>query len=154
MPKCIFLVGMPAAGKSTWCTKNLTLDAARLSTDDIVEQIAKQYGYTYNEVWKNAVGLAEQLMFRSMDTLAKMGKDIVLDRTNLTVKSRARIMEILKPHGYTFEAVEFETPPQDEWKRRLENRPGKNIPWDVLVDMAKRYEPVKMTEGFTKIEYV
>jgi hypothetical protein len=40
-----------------------------------------------------------------------------------------------------------------ELKRRLESRPGKNIPSHVMVQMIKGFQPPSEAEGFKEIWY-
>ncbi len=84
------------------------------------------------------------------------GRNFIIDRTNLTVKSRAKFIQKLKLHNYEIEAVVFpevgsEALSKEEWKRRLDSRPGKTIPQEVLDQMVDSYEIPLMSEGFSKI---
>ena len=153
MPKCTILVGVPASGKSTWLQEHMPM-ANVMSTDIVIENVAKSYGMTYNEGFKDLIGFADKVMWRHI-TLAHMRQeDYVIDRTNLTAKSRAKFIQKLKLHRYEIECVVFPTPEPEEWKRRLDSRPGKAIPQEVLDRMVDSYEMPLMNEGFTKITYV
>ena len=150
MPKCTFLIGVPGSGKSTWFDKNQV--GTLISSDDIIESIASEYEMTYNECFQDLIKFAEKAMWRNLELCAEDQEDVVIDRTNLTVKSRKRFMNFLK--GYTFEAVVFPTPEEMEWRRRLNSRPGKTIPADVLASMSKNFEPPSEAEGFSKVTYI
>lgn len=153
MPKCTILVGVPGSGKSTWLQEHMPM-ANVMSTDIVIENVAKSYGMTYNEGFKDLIGFADKVMWRHI-TLAHMRQeDYVIDRTNLTAKSRAKFIQKLKLHRYEIECVVFPTPKPEEWKRRLDSRPGKTIPQEVLDRMVDSYEMPLMSEGFTKITYV
>lgn len=153
MPKCTILVGVPASGKSTWLQEHMPM-ANVMSTDIVIENVAKSYGMTYNEGFKDLISFADKVMWRHI-TLAHMRQeDYVIDRTNLTAKSRAKFIQKLKLHSYEIECVVFPTPEPEEWKRRLDSRPGKTIPQEVLDRMVDSYEMPLMSEGFTKITYV
>ncbi len=153
MPKCTILVGVPASGKSTWLQEHIPM-ANVMSTDIVIENVAKSYGMTYNEGFKDLISFADKVMWRHI-TLAHMRQeDYVIDRTNLTAKSRAKFIQKLKLHRYEIECVVFPTPEPEEWKRRLDSRPGKTIPQEVLDRMVDSYEMPLMSEGFTKITYV
>ena len=57
MPKCYQLIGVPAAGKSTWYKNQGWLgedkkDHKYVSTDQHVEGYAKDQGKTYSEVFE------------------------------------------------------------------------------------------------------
>lgn len=151
MPKCTILVGVPGSGKSTWLRSQYNYYVA--STDNIIEQIAGGFDMTYNEGFKDLINFAEKVMWKELETFAKMGWNIAIDRTNLTAKSRKRFIDFLKPYGYEFDAVVFQTPEAEEWKRRLD-RPGKTIPPHVLESMADNFEIPLMSEGFAKITFI
>jgi hypothetical protein len=48
--KMIVLVGPPSVGKSTWIKSNLP-DAYIINRDDLVEQVASEYGWTYDDMF-------------------------------------------------------------------------------------------------------
>jgi predicted kinase len=157
MPKCIMLVGVPASGKSTWRVRCKVEDfTIELSTDDIIERLADRWGFTYNEIFKDTISFAEKVMKRDLIEAAERDVDVIIDRTNLTAKSRRKFIEKLKPHGYEFEAVVFPMPgteklSTEEWNRRLDSRPGKTIPGHILSSMIEHYEPPTLSEGFSKV---
>ena len=159
MPKCTMLVGVPGSGKSTWL-KDQELWTLIVSTDNIIEELAETYGLTYNDIFKDTIRFAELVMTTEMDKAIAYGDaNFHIDRTNLTVKSRRKFIEKLKPHGYEFEAVVFPMPgtgklPQEEWNRRLDSRPGKTIPGYILSSMIEHYEPPTDAEGFSKITFL
>jgi tRNA uridine 5-carbamoylmethylation protein Kti12 len=47
--------------------------------------------------------------------------------------------------------VVFKVPGPQELVRRLANRPGKNIPADVMEKMITGFEPPSLDEGFKEI---
>lgn len=151
MPKCTILVGVPGSGKSTWLfNQDYVEDRYIASTDDIIQSIAFGFGMTYDEGFKDLIKFAEKVMWKELADFAEDGERIYIDRTNLTAKSRKKFIDFLKPYGYEFEAVYFETPETDEWARRL-YRPGKTIPDHVLESMADNIEIPTMDEGFATI---
>jgi predicted kinase len=160
MPKCIILVGVPASGKSTWHRNKFgEYPPAVASTDKIIEAVASSYGMTYNEGFKGLIQFAEQIMWRQITTCLMRGADFIIDRTNLTAKSRAKFIQKLKLHRYEIEAVVFpevgsEALSKEEWKRRLDSRPGKTIPQEVLDQMVDSYEIPLESEGFSKITFI
>ncbi len=157
MPKCIMLVGVPASGKSTWHrNKYGEYPPVVASTDNIIQEIASSYGMTYDEGFKGLIQFAEIIMWRQITSCLMGGRNFIIDRTNLTVKSRAKFIQKLKLHNYEIEAVVFpevgsEALSKEEWKRRLDSRPGKTIPQEVLDQMVDSYEIPLMSEGFSKI---
>lgn len=160
MPKCIMLVGVPASGKSTWHRNRYgEYPMPVASTDRIIEEVAASYGMTYDEGFKGLIQFAEIIMWRQITSCLMRGADFIIDRTNLTAKSRKKFIDKLKLHRYEIEAVVFpevgsEALPEEEWKRRLDSRQGKTIPDHVLESMADNYEIPLMSEGFAKITFV
>lgn len=109
---------------------------------------------TYNEGFSDLIGFATEVMWRMLATGAKWEYDIIIDRTNMSSKARKKYFNLLRPYGYTFEAVVFEIPEKEEWDRRLNSRPGKTIPPDVIQNMVDRFEMPTEAEGFDKITTV
>lgn len=51
--KIYVLVGPPSIGKSTWIAKNLDINNTYIiSRDDVVDDIARSYGWTYDDMFK------------------------------------------------------------------------------------------------------
>ena len=155
MPKCIMLVGVPGSGKSTWLQNQEWVDDTYVaSTDNIIESVADEYGLTYDEAFKDLVGFADKVMWRELEMTADDGDLIYVDRTNMSIKSRKRFFDLLKPFGYEFEAVVFPLPEKDEWNRRLRSRPGKTIPEHVLTSMISSFQMPTVDEGFSAVTIV
>lgn len=154
MPKCTILVGVPGSGKSTWLKQRDNENIHVVSTDDIIEDIADTYELTYNEAFKELIRFADMVMVKDMIFFAENGYELYIDRTNMSVKSRAQFINKLKKYGYTFDAVVFETPENGEWERRLNSRPGKNIPAEALERMQNMYQVPTKEEGFETITFI
>jgi predicted kinase len=151
--KCIHLVGVPGAGKSTWIKTQTMLDNfVVVSTDNFVEQHAKEVGKTYSEVFDDYIKVATRLMDNQVLIAKANNCDIIWDQTNLTAKSRKA--KLAKLDGYEKIAVFFHTPEPEVLAWRLENRPGKTIPWKVITDMSANIVEPTEEEGFKEIWYV
>lgn len=161
MKRIIMLVGVPAAGKSTWLENEFQGECVVISTDKILEEIADHYGQTYDGVFEKYIKVAERMMWEEFDNSVAAGwNTIIIDRTNLSVNARRKFFERLKNfhygHGYQLEAVVFPLPGSDllteeEWKFRLNNRPGKTIPENVLKSMVNSFQFPLTNEGFSKV---
>lgn len=152
MPCCYQLIGVPGAGKSTWIkTQEWSGDCVVVSTDEFVEDYAKECGYTYSEVFDDYMPTAVRLMADKVVRAREAGKDIIWDQTSTTVKSRARKFNMLPDYEHI--AVVFQTPDEEEHLRRLKTRPGKAIPEAVLFDMVWNFEMPTEEEGFKEIWY-
>jgi predicted kinase len=152
MPKMYVLVGVPGSGKSTWATtQEWFKDCAYISTDKIVERYARFRKKTYSEVFGLYMPRAVNFMIKQLNKAKERGVDIVWDQTSTTIESRARKFRLCPDH-YAI-AVVFKTPERTELDRRLANRPGKEIPVQVVNDMINRWEDPTGDEGFKEIWY-
>jgi predicted kinase len=153
MNKCYQLIGVPAAGKSTWIKDQIwALGLTVISTDPFVEDYAKTQGKTYTEVFKEYMPTAVDLMAKQVIFAREHGHTVIWDQTSTTVKSRTRKFNMLPDYEHI--AVVFRTPDLDVLKERLISRPGKEIPWEVVQGMIDDWEEPTNEEGFKEIWYV
>lgn len=149
-PVIYILIGIPGSGKSTWLAKQDMTNAVIVNVDQYIEQSAKAQGLTYSEVFpgeiKNAMVQSKRDLLNSLRT----GKNIYVDQTNLTVKSRKQKLDHV-PKGYIKIAVIFPAPGNEELQRRLDSRPGKNLPDYVMRSMKNNFSRPRRGEGFDKV---
>lgn len=152
MSKLYVLVGVPASGKSTWIqNQDWTRDCVIVSTDEFVEDYAKECGSTYSEVFDDYMSTAVELMVEKVVRARDAGKDIIWDQTSTSIKARANKFRML-PDYYNI-AVVFAIPPIEELQKRLASRPGKVVPWNVVERMITGWEQPTEEEGFDEIWY-
>jgi predicted kinase len=152
MPTYTMLVGVPGAGKSAWLAKQRIdwHDTIVASTDNIIELRAREQGKTYSEVFQKEIKGATQQMNQMIQNALAQGLNVVHDQTNVSAKARAvKLAQV--PDTYRKVAVFFPTPPDAELKRRLENRPGKTIPMNVVLAMKSQLEMPSEAEGFDQV---
>lgn len=161
MKTCTVLVGLPAAGKSTWTR---FLDNPEFgdtvfvySTDAYIEEQARAFGKTYDEIFSDYIKKAQIRMAALLDIAIKEGIDVIWDQTNLGAKKRAKIVNKMKSAGYKVNCVCF-NPPETvediaEWNRRLHSREGKTIPSHVIENMVKTYQEPSVDEGFDIVKF-
>ena len=158
VPEFIMMVGFPASGKSTYIKQLLAENPDKhyvvLSTDDILEVMANEEGLSYSEAFRQYAGKADKkvkILFRQ----AKNAKsNIIIDRTNLTLKVRRKFLSQL-PKEYHTKAIVFGVE-RDELDRRLQKREietGKYIPAYVIDQMVGFYVPPTKAE-FDELVYV
>jgi predicted kinase len=150
--KCYQLIGVPAAGKTTWLkSQQWILGMEYVSTDHHVEEYAKQQGKTYTEVFKDYMPTAVELMARDVRDAREAGRDVIWDQTSTTVKSRERKFNMLPDYRHI--AVVFSTPEISALKERLAGRgsSGKIVPWEVVQGMIDNFEYPTEAEGFKEI---
>lgn len=147
------LVGVPGSGKSTFRTLLKRVHGHRnwhiVSTDDYIENAAKRANKTYRDMFEDTIKDAEKYCDTHLNIALQRHANIIVDRTNLTAKAREKYLKLI-PDGYRKIGVVMREVPDEELKERL-NRPGKEIPDEVLEGMKKRFEYPKMTEGFDDI---
>ena len=152
MPKCYQLVGVPGSGKSTWVkNQDWAKDCVVVSTDEFVEDYAKEVGSTYSEVFEDYMPTAVKLMADKVVRAREQGKDIIWDQTSTTIASRLKKFNMLPDYEHI--AIVFKTPDASELQRRLGSRPGKIIPDKVMQNMIDGYDPPTEDEGFKQIWY-
>lgn len=153
-PEIIILVGLPGSGKSTYIKQlQHKRDYVVLSTDDIFDRFASDAGISYNQAFKTLPYKdAEREMFSDLREALSQKKNIIVDQTNMTIKSRARKLSAV-PKGYKKTAVVFSVDDK-ELQRRLDQREreiGKSIPADVIKTMKASFQPPSQAEGFDEI---
>lgn len=147
--ECIVLVGLPGSGKTTY-VENINSDNKFhiASTDNLIDKYANENGLTYTEAWNllsvsKTVNLKtiEEKMFSEFMEAVNAKKDIIVDRTNMSIKSRKKFLSKLSS-DYVKKAVIFNID-DTELKNRLSKRyeeTGKYIPIYVLNMMKDSYE--------------
>ena len=148
-PEAIFLVGIPTAGKSTFSSNPKYSKYVRVSSDDILQEIAKERQQSYNTVFKGNIRFAQIAMMEVLRKAVEENKSILWDQTNLTRKQRREKLKHIPAH-YKKTAVYFVIPLETALKRNTQ-RPGKVIPPEVLERMIKEYELPVLEEGFDEI---
>ena len=149
-PVIYILIGIPASGKSTWLDKQDMTNAVIINVDLYIEKSAKAQGLTYSEVFPGEIKNAMVQSKRDLLSALRTGKNIYVDQTNLTVQSRKQKLDQV-PKGYIKIAVIFPAPNDEELQRRLDNRPGKNLPDHVMRMMKNNFSYPRRGEGFDKV---
>jgi predicted kinase len=148
-PEAIFLVGIPTAGKSTFSNQKQYQNYVRISSDDILQEIAKERQQSYNNVFKGNIRFAQIAMMKVLRKAIEDGKSIIWDQTSLTKKQRKEKLKHIPAH-YKKTAVYFIVDLKTALQRNTQ-RPGKVIPPEVLERMIKEYELPVLEEGFDEI---
>ena len=150
MPKVYVLVGVPGSGKSTWIRdQDWALGLTIVSTDAFVEDYARAQGKTYNQVFKEYMPTAVDLMTEQVVFAREHNHSIIWDQTSTTIKSRLKKFRMLPDYEHI--AVVFRTPEAEELARRLASREGKNIPDHVMRSMIAGWEEPTKEEGYAEI---
>ena len=149
MPEAIFLVGVPTSGKSTFSNDKKYKDYVRISSDDILQEVAKERQQSYNTVFKANIRFAQIAMMKVLRKAIEDGKSIIWDQTNTSKKQRKEKLKHIPAH-YKKTAVYFIVDLKTALQRNTQ-RPGKVIPPEILERMIKEYELPTLEEGFDEI---
>jgi predicted kinase len=153
-PTISILVGLPGSGKSTYVQTYLKEhpETVIASSDDLIQAYADFHSQTYSWAYPLYVREADRLFKNELSKALAEGKDIIVDRTNMTIKSRNRILANV-PKKYHKIAVIFSVD-EEELKKRLMHRDmsiGKHIPDNVINDMKRNYQEPALSEGFDEL---
>ena len=152
MPTLWMLIGVPAAGKSTWiATHHFDWNnTVLISTDNIIDQRAASQNKTYSQVFQSEIKSATTEMNTNLRNAIANNENIVWDQTNVTASARKKKLALI-PDDYHKIAVFFKTPDTAELTRRLDSRVGKTIPHNIVHGMISQLEPPGHNEGFDEI---
>ena len=157
-PEFIMLIGLPGSGKSTYIQtlieKNPDKNYAILSSDDILTAWGEAEGLNYPESFRKFSKQADKTFKISVRQSLNDRKNIIIDKTSLTPKSRAKNLNQV-PSDYKTKAIVFEVDPE-ELEHRLNKRAaetGKFIPPKVIEQMIQSYQRPTKSE-FDEIKYV
>jgi predicted kinase len=146
MKTLLMLIGLPGSGKTTFRDKYLddiiSYTPVVISQDDLVDAYAEERGLTYSEAFKQAPLKAFAKTVRA-NFIASIDRkeSIMLDRTNLSRKSRAEFLNLVTG-DYKKIAIVFTIHPivlEDRLERRGKAT-GKVIPHFVIANMRKSFE--------------
>lgn len=145
MPTCYTLIGPPGCGKSTWRAANVGMmnDPEVISTDDYLEQMAREQGRTYHDLIKEMdyEALVAKCRVRVIRAVIAQ-RDIILDQTNYTVPRRMLFRKSI-PETYEMVGVVFEFD-REELLQRIAAREaatGKHVPEYVVERTIRKMEP-------------
>lgn len=167
VPKEIYvLVGPPSIGKSTWVDKTFGSrdNVYAISRDDIANIVAKKYNMKYEDLFflpdKSPINSEIQMLFNQRVSLASASsKPIVIDMTNMTIKSRRRALIAIqgKQKEYKKVAVVFKFEGAAELIKKVaikRSESSKKVPAWLIDQKIKEFNAVSLEEGFDEIIHV
>ena len=140
------LIGLPASGKSTFYN-NFLSHTILVSTDMYVQDHANNYNISYDEAFMSLdYKTIENCMIHMLNYSIKELKDITCDQTNLNIRSRSKKLKYV-PSSYKKIGIVFNVD-ETVLNKQLAQRPGKNIPNNVMKNMKKSFQYPTLDEGF------
>jgi len=154
----LMLVGVPGSGKSTLADDNQLIINGKygvdtlLSSDNIIQDAADNLGKTYSGVFNDVIKAATDFVETMIYLVSYSKQNFIIDSTNLTVKSRARKLNLMQNKAeYNKIAIVFPTPDVEELRKRLDGREGKIINPTLAKEMQDKFVYPTLEEGFDMI---
>lgn len=147
-PIAIMLIGHQYTGKSTFLSRmsDVSHSDKYFNLDAYLHEEARNRGISYQEAFNKYVKEADAKLQSDYRRWIDEKQNIVIDRTNTTVKSRMRVARPLLKAGYEIWAFIFPNLSDDEIKRRIAMRPDQPIPFDVVASFRDKMEPLSEEE--------
>ena len=152
----IFLCGIPRCGKSTFRRKILWNYTA-VSSDDYIEDVARTQNKKYHEVFKEHIKDAESFAKETFLNAIHNGEDVVIDRTNTTVESRKKWLNLLESEDIMYKYTKIAMCFVPDIKTSLDRNKISTdhvIPEYIITGMYERMQTPVHEEGFDHIYFI
>lgn len=151
MPSTLnLMVGNIGTGKSLIARK-LMIDGAKVVNMDALQRMVAAGDYDRYD--KSAKEVYHRTEDQAILSCLELGLDVVVDRTNIDVKTRARFIDMGKQYDANIVAWDFGGGDEESLKRRLARPHGvPRVTWEGVHEyMASSYEPPFVEEGLDEI---
>lgn len=135
------MIGLSASGKSTYASQ--LENCTYISSDKIREELS-----FYEDQSRN--GEVFQILNKRLDTALSNGEDVVVDATNITIKSRKPIIEIGKKHKANIIGILMMCPVEVLCNNDSHREHSVGI--EVIGKQLKKFEVPFIEEGFDEIK--
>jgi predicted kinase len=132
--ECVILIGLPAAGKSTFYRSRFAGTHDHISKDLLRNN-------------RNPQRRQEQLLIESLSS----GRSVVIDNTNASVATRAPLIEAARAHGATVVGYYFSTDAAAALRRNRTREGRERVPDVAIFAVRKRLRPPTSSEGFDQL---
>jgi predicted kinase len=132
--ECVLLVGLPAAGKTTFYRRYFAATHRHISKD----------------LWPNATG-RDARQRRAIAEALTAGVSVVVDNTNPTRAERGVIVDAARAHGARVVCYFFDVTTREAVARNAGRSGREKVPKVAIFTVAKRLEPPTPDEGFDQL---
>jgi predicted kinase len=132
--ECILLIGLPAAGKTTFYRRYFAATHRHISKD----------------LWPNARHKERRQQQALADAFAA-GHSVVVDNTNPTVAERARIIASARATGARVVGYFLDVTTRESVARNAGREDRSRVPTVAIFTTAKRLQPPTLAEGFDQL---
>jgi predicted kinase len=131
---CVILIGLPAAGKSSFYRERFAATHDHISKDLLRNN-------------RKPERRQEQLLVESLSG----GRSIVIDNTNASVATRAPLIRAARAHGARVVGYYFPTEAGAALRRNRAREGRERVPDVAIFAVRKRLEPPSREEGFDEL---
>jgi len=134
MAECVILIGLPAAGKTTFYRERLAATHDHVSKDLLQRK-------------RHPARVQEQ---RLADALSN-GRSVVVDNTNASIAVRAPLVALARAYGASVTGYYFPTDAADALRRNRTRHGRTRVPDVAIFAIRKQLEPPSPDEGFDRL---
>jgi predicted kinase len=132
-PECVLLIGLPAAGKTTFFRRYFAATHRQLSKD------------------LRRTGRGRELDERALEGALAAGVSVVVDNTNLSVAERTAILAVARRLGARTIGYFFDVTTRQAVARNAQRTGRERVPNVAIFTSAKRLERPALEEGFDQL---
>jgi len=132
--ECVILIGLPAAGKTSFYRERFAGTHDQVSKDLLRNT-------------RRPERRQEQLMAESLSS----GRSVVVDNTNASAATRAPLIRLARTHGAQVTGYYFQTEAAAALRRNRVREERERVPDVAIFAVRKRLEPPSVAEGFDRL---
>lgn len=132
--ECVILIGLPAAGKTTF--------------------YRERFAGTHDHISKDLQSKSRRADTRQHELIADAlshGRSVVIDNTNPSLDVRAPVIALARAHGAHVLGYFFETEAADALRRNRMREGRARVPDVAIFAVRKRLELPQLAEGFDRL---